>query len=636
VSATALPANPATLPGRVCTLAGAFAVAGGVVSLLGWIFDLRRLTDWDGHDISIQPNAAVCAMSAGVALVLLSRGHRRLTALFGLFVLLIAAATIFENLAGVDLGIDTLLMFDRDWGSRATLAPGRMGPPGSLSWTLIGAALMLTSLGGVNARRRMVPVIGLVVCGIASLALMGYLFGADTLYTLPKLTAIAFQTSTFILAAGLGLIACAPDRDPMRTLLADTGAGMLARWTLPFILVLPVVLGILRLQGQRAGWYDTAMGVALLVLILITFLGAVLWFGVKAVGARERALAHSENRKSAILNVSLDGIITMDHMGNIIDFNPAAEQIFGRRREDVIARPLAELMIPTRLRESHYRGLARYRKTGEGRVLGQRLEMPALHADGHEFPIELAISAITGADPPMFTATVRDISDRKRVEQAQRESEERHRKIAEREKLLSSELSHRVKNTLTMVQAMAAQTRRHSTSLEEFETAFAGRIALLARAHGLLTRGAWTGATLSDIVRTTLSPHAQLDDGGVRVDGPEVLLPPKQVVAMSMILHELATNAVKYGSLSKPAGKLDVLWRDGGGKVALHWREKEGPAVTAPARQGFGSALIERLTSFELEGKASIRYELDGLACEIEFPAAANRQSGQQESITSD
>lgn len=132
----------------------------------------------------------------------------------------------------------------------------------------------------------------------------------------------------------------------------------------------------------------------------------------------QQAFMRSENRKSAILSASLDAIITMDHSGKISDFNAAAERIFGYSHKDVSEKPLAELIIPERFRQRHYEGLARYLASGEGPVLGKRLELPALRSNGEEFPVELSISRIPDTEPPMFTATVRDISDRKDAEKA--------------------------------------------------------------------------------------------------------------------------------------------------------------------------------------------------------------------------
>lgn len=130
----------------------------------------------------------------------------------------------------------------------------------------------------------------------------------------------------------------------------------------------------------------------------------------------QQALQKSENRKSAILSASLDAIITMNHEGKISDFNPAAENIFGFRRDDILGRFLADLIIPERFRQQHYAGLARYLATGEHRVLDRRIEMFALRADGQEFPVELSISRIQDSNPPEFTATLRDITQRKRAE----------------------------------------------------------------------------------------------------------------------------------------------------------------------------------------------------------------------------
>lgn len=128
------------------------------------------------------------------------------------------------------------------------------------------------------------------------------------------------------------------------------------------------------------------------------------------------ALIESDRQKAAILNASLDAILTMDAKGMLVDFNHAAEQIFGYRRSDAIGRPLAELIIPLRLRQMHADGLRRYLETGEERVIGRRVEIDALHAQGHEFPVELSIAVVDGADALFFTATLRDISERKAAE----------------------------------------------------------------------------------------------------------------------------------------------------------------------------------------------------------------------------
>ncbi len=150
-----------------------------------------------------------------------------------------------------------------------------------------------------------------------------------------------------------------------------------------------------------------------------------------ALVASTAALRESEARKAAILDTALDGILTIDRDGTLIEFNPAAEAIFGYRRGDVIGREMAEFVIPPPLRDAHRRGMARYLATGEGPVLGRRIELTALRADGTEFPVELAITPIPGGDRPVFTGFVRDITQRKATETALRQSEEQFRTLAD-------------------------------------------------------------------------------------------------------------------------------------------------------------------------------------------------------------
>ena len=144
----------------------------------------------------------------------------------------------------------------------------------------------------------------------------------------------------------------------------------------------------------------------------------------------EEQLRLSEARKTAMFETALDCIISIDHEGTIIEFNAAAERTFGHRREDVLGRELAEVMIPPAYRERHWQGLAHYRATGEGPILNKRLELSALRADGSEFPVELTVTSIPVDGPPRFTAYLRDITERRQMEEKVRESEERFRTLA--------------------------------------------------------------------------------------------------------------------------------------------------------------------------------------------------------------
>jgi two-component sensor histidine kinase len=201
----------------------------------------------------------------------------------------------------------------------------------------------------------------------------------------------------------------------------------------------------------------------------------------------------------------------------------------------------------------------------------------------------------------------RDVTDLK--------SSEQHRE------LLLNELNHRVKNTLTMVQSVASQTFKGVDlgALNDFEE----RLLTLSNVHGLLTGEHWDSADLHDVVRTSLRPHLGADRVRLSFEGPDLRLRPKSVVALSMALHELGTNALKYGALSGERGQVKLSWSADGGRFRLRWEENGGPPVKRPTRTGFGSRMIERGLSAELQGEARLGYEPTGVVCTIDAPLDA-------------
>lgn len=199
------------------------------------------------------------------------------------------------------------------------------------------------------------------------------------------------------------------------------------------------------------------------------------------------------------------------------------------------------------------------------------------------------------------------------------------RKFAEEHRaVLAHELTHRVKNTLATVGAVVSQTLRDSPSLAEARVAVAGRIASLGTAHELLVRDEVEGAAIGEIVERVLAPF--IDSNGMRfaVQGPEIRLSPEITLALSMALHELATNAIKYGALSVPTGRVNIEWALAGGigdrRFTFSWVEQGGPAVVPPTRIGFGTRMIERVFAQHVEGKAGITYAPDGVRFAIESP----------------
>jgi len=211
--------------------------------------------------------------------------------------------------------------------------------------------------------------------------------------------------------------------------------------------------------------------------------------------------------------------------------------------------------------------------------------------------------------------TLTDMSERKRAE--------------EQQTMMVAELNHRVKNILAIVQSVAAQTVRSSGSLENFAYAFSGRLKALAIAHDILTQTRWIGIGLSELLAAVLAPYRSADKTRVAISGPAILLPARVVVPLSMVLHELATNAAKYGSLSGRRGNVDITWQlaDGADQaIELTWQERSGPKVRRTASAGFGTRLIERVVSHDLDGRTAIDFDPDGVRCTLSF--AVRGQAG--------
>jgi two-component sensor histidine kinase len=198
--------------------------------------------------------------------------------------------------------------------------------------------------------------------------------------------------------------------------------------------------------------------------------------------------------------------------------------------------------------------------------------------------------------PVAIAGASRDLTERKQAEELQR--------------LLLNELNHRVKNTLAIIQAISAQTLRTARDLPSASEALDRRIRSMAQAHDVLMLRAWTGANLTDIVIRALDAFtpAQVEMSGAAVD-----VSPKQALALSLALHELATNAAKYGALSHPEGRVSVQWGVQEGTLQLDWEESGGPRVAPPSRKGFGSRLLEELVASDLGGNTKLNYDASGV-----------------------
>lgn len=314
---------------------------------------------------------------------------------------------------------------------------------------------------------------------------------------------------------------------------------------------------------------------------------------------------HLQQRLASIVESSDDAIVGKDLNGVIMSWNRGAEQLFGYTEEEVRGRSIT-ILIPHNLQSEEHEILSRVRR-GE-RV--EHYETIRRRKDGTLVDISLTVSPIRARDGRIVGASkvARDISDRRRKEEH----------IA----FLAREVDHRSNNLLSLVQAIVHLTQANSS--DELRSAIDGRVRALASAHSLLTQSQWSGADLGALVAKEFAPYAREENTQISATGPSVTLGARTAQALAVTLHELTTNAIKYGALSRATGHIRVEWQRAiDGSLSIHWSESGGPAVSAPTRNGFGTNVIARMIRDQLRGEISFDWRRDGFACEISLPASA-------------
>ncbi|MFZ5668423.1 MAG: HWE histidine kinase domain-containing protein [Pseudomonadota bacterium] len=313
--------------------------------------------------------------------------------------------------------------------------------------------------------------------------------------------------------------------------------------------------------------------------------------------------AEAKLRLEGIVASAMDAIIAVDDSQRIVLFNPAAERMFGVASDRALGENIARF-IPERYRAVHGDHIRRFANTGvTSRQMGSLGAISGLRDNGEEFPIEASISQAEVSGERLSTVILRDITERRANEEARL--------------LLAREVDHRAKNALAVVQALVSLTR--APTKEDFVIAVQGRVAALARAHSLLSRNRWEGADLALVISDEADAYQR--PGQVRIEGPALRLAPDAVQPVSLLIHELATNAVKYGALSVEHGQVRVGWRvTPEESLELAWTETGGPPVIEPAARGFGSTLITEVTGRQLGGSLAIDWAPGGLSLVATLP----------------
>jgi PAS domain S-box-containing protein len=315
----------------------------------------------------------------------------------------------------------------------------------------------------------------------------------------------------------------------------------------------------------------------------------------------------TDQRLAAIVDSSHDAIVSKDLNGLITTWNHGAQRLFGYAASEMIGRSITTLIPPDRHHEEV--------RILDGIRRGERVdpyETVRKRRDGSFVDVSISVSPLRNSAGEVIGASkiARDITARKRAEEQQLK--------------LHAELDHRVKNILAAVSAIAAHTKDASSSMDDFVAALDSRIRSMASTHELLSRSRWQGVPLRELLQRELAPYTSTSNTCIK--GPEVILGPEAVQTTASVLHELTTNAAKYGALSKREGRVSVRWHcapngQAPGPLAIEWLETGGPSVKVPSNSGYGRSVITELVSYELGGTACLQFSPEGIRCQLNIPA---------------
>jgi PAS domain S-box-containing protein len=321
------------------------------------------------------------------------------------------------------------------------------------------------------------------------------------------------------------------------------------------------------------------------------------------ISHRKRADAYTA-RMAAVAVASHDALFGVTLDGIVETWNLAAERLFQYRASEIIGQHIRILAEPSQ----HEEQLELMRRVQSMEAVGP-YDARRLRKDGSGVDVSIALAPVKAPDGKVVSvsAAIHDISDRKEWETRQR--------------LMTRELAHRIKNSFAVLQGILRSTLRTSRNPEEFADAFSGRLHSLAAAQDVLIENSWKGAELGTLARRQLAAYVLEDDNRIDITGPAVNLPAEYAAPLGLIFNELATNALKYGALSVPTGNIQLFWRTEHRApskltIFLTWRERGGPAIAASGPRGFGSSLIERSLA---DAKVETVFEAEGLTCKIEL-----------------
>ncbi|HEY1735144.1 MAG TPA: PAS domain S-box protein [Methylovirgula sp.] len=311
-----------------------------------------------------------------------------------------------------------------------------------------------------------------------------------------------------------------------------------------------------------------------------------------------------------IVASSIDAIFSIDFSDTILTWNNGAERLFGYTAQEALGRK-ADFLVPDKV-------LSERRANMQRLLAGEAIEYQTrgLHKDGQSIDVWIRGAPVRGLDGNFVGGSliVRDITA-----QTQREAHVR---------FLMRELTHRSKNLLAVIQAMARQSLILQTTPEDFVERFSERLSGLAGSHDLLSSDDWAGASLVQLIRSQLQHYGDLFGTRIQLQGPDLILRPEAAQNIGIALHELSTNAAKFGALSVPEGKVTISWKFTTGandarRMHMNWEEKDGPPVVPPDHRGFGHMVMDKITGQALGGRSQAQFAPEGVSWTLDVPATS-------------